>query len=138
MPVRRASPGAVAMILAETDVLIDFLRGGGAAERVSQEIERGALATSAISRFELMSGAQTKRQHRSISDLLTVLPLLSFDEKAADLAALTRLELERQGQRIGMADLMIAGIVLAHGTRLLTRNRRHFERIPRLELVDFE
>jgi predicted nucleic acid-binding protein len=126
------------MIVADTDVLIDFLRGQGACARVALEIERGALATTTVSRFELLSGARTERQQQAISDLLAVLPLLPFNERAADLAALARLDLEGRGQRIGMADFMIAGITLAHELRLLTRNRCHFERIPRLELVRFE
>jgi predicted nucleic acid-binding protein len=33
-----------------------------------------------------------------------------------------------------MADSLIAGIVLAHHGVLLTRNRRHFERVPGLSL----
>jgi predicted nucleic acid-binding protein len=36
----------------------------------------------------------------------------------------------RLGVGIGMGDILIAGIVLAQGGTLLTRNRRHFERIP--------
>jgi predicted nucleic acid-binding protein len=35
---------------------------------------------------------------------------------------------------IGMADSLIAGIVVAHHGVLLTRNRRHFERVPGLSL----
>jgi predicted nucleic acid-binding protein len=35
-----------------------------------------------------------------------------------------------------MADSLIAGIVLLHGAKLLTRNRRHFERVPSLSLAD--
>jgi predicted nucleic acid-binding protein len=33
-----------------------------------------------------------------------------------------------------MADSLIAGIVVAHSGVLLTRNRRHFERVPGLSL----
>jgi tRNA(fMet)-specific endonuclease VapC len=35
-----------------------------------------------------------------------------------------------------MADCLIAGIALAEDEALLTRNRRHFERVPGLRLVD--
>jgi predicted nucleic acid-binding protein len=34
-----------------------------------------------------------------------------------------------------MADSLIAGIVTSNGGTLLTRNRRHFERIPGLKLA---
>jgi predicted nucleic acid-binding protein len=33
-----------------------------------------------------------------------------------------------------MADSLIAGIVVAHHGVLLTRNRRHFDRVPELPL----
>jgi predicted nucleic acid-binding protein len=33
-----------------------------------------------------------------------------------------------------MADSLIAGIVVTHHGVLLTRNQRHFERVPRLPL----
>jgi predicted nucleic acid-binding protein len=35
-----------------------------------------------------------------------------------------------------MADSLIAGIVLAQAATLLTRNRRHFERVAGLKLAD--
>jgi tRNA(fMet)-specific endonuclease VapC len=42
---------------------------------------------------------------------------------------------ERSGNPIGMADSLIAGIVTSNGAPLLTRNRRHFERVPGLKLA---
>jgi len=45
-----------------------------------------------------------------------------------------RRTLEAAGKPIGMADSLIAGVVLAHDGVLLTRNRRHFERVPELRL----
>jgi len=49
-----------------------------------------------------------------------------------------RRDLEGAGVSIGMADSLIAGIVLEHGGRLLTRNQRHFERVEGLPLVQHE
>jgi predicted nucleic acid-binding protein len=48
------------MIVADSDVLIDALRGREPAKgRIAQEIEKGALATTSVSVFELLSGART-------------------------------------------------------------------------------
>ena len=48
------------MTIADTDVLIDFLSGAEpGASRVSRAIESGALRTTAITRFELLSGARS-------------------------------------------------------------------------------
>jgi predicted nucleic acid-binding protein len=71
-----------------------------------------------------------------VQTLLDGIPILGLDRNAAQKAAETRLELDRLGIAIGMADSLIAGIVLLHGGSLLTRNRRHFERVPLLSLVD--
>ena len=125
------------MMVADTDVLIDYLRGRNpSAERVAAELKHGLLRTTVITRFELFAGARTARQESSVRDLLDGIPTLSLDQEAADLAAQVRRNLEGAGQSIGMADSLIAGTVLAHGAVLLTRNRRHFERVSGLRLAD--
>ncbi|MDA2934193.1 type II toxin-antitoxin system VapC family toxin [Acidobacteria bacterium AH-259-D05] len=126
----------MAMIAADTDVLIDFLAGQiPAGDRVELELKRGQLVTTAVTRFELLCGTQSKRQLKLIQELLEALPTLSFDEAAANQAAELRNWLQKKGQDIGMGDSLIAGIVISHGAMLLTRNRRHFERIPELQLA---
>ncbi len=125
------------MIVADTDVLIDFLAGRDpAAGRVSEELRRGNLATTAISRFEMLSGARSARQLEVVVRLLDSVRTIPLDAAAADRAATVRRELEREGRSIGMADSLIAGIALNDGGVLLTRNRRHFERIEELELAE--
>jgi tRNA(fMet)-specific endonuclease VapC len=123
------------LIVADTDVLIDALRGRPPyAERIALELEAGGLATTAVSAFELRSGAKSTEAAAAIDTLLAAMRILPFDERAAERAALTRRELEAAGTTIGMADYMIAGTCLAHSAILLTRNRRHFERVPELVL----
>jgi predicted nucleic acid-binding protein len=124
------------MIVADTDVLIDFLAGvEPLASRVGDEIEAG-LATTAVTRFELRAGVRTARQAKAVAGLLEGLVTLPLDSTAADRAAAVRRALQEAGLGIGMADSLIAGITLAHGGSLLTRNRRHFERVPDLKLAD--
>lgn len=124
------------MIVADTDVLIDFLAGAEPmAARVAAELERGQMCTTAISRFELLAGARSKRQQVAVSRLLAALPTLPLDEPAAGRAAQVRRELEAAGTTIGMADSLIAGIVLNRESMLLTRIRRHFERVASLRLA---
>ena len=123
------------MMVADTDVLIDFLQGAEpAARRIGLELEHQALVTTVITRFELLAGARYDRQRRLIGELLSALPCLPLDEGAADRAATVRQTLVADGIDIGMGDSLIAGIVLAHRGILLTRNRRHFERVPELSL----
>lgn len=127
------------MIVADSDVLIDFLGGREpAAGRVTREIESGNLWTTVITRFELLSGARGSREVRIVSELLDSIKIAPLDVSAADRAALVRRILERKGVGIGMADSLIAGIALHIGAVLLTRNRRHFERVEGLDVVQLE
>jgi predicted nucleic acid-binding protein len=126
----------VALIVADTDVLIDFLADRGpAAERVGLEIGTRSLATTAITRFELLAGARDATAEGVVRRLLDALPALPLDSESADHAARLHRSLERRGAGIGMADSLIAGIVLAHDGMLLTRNRGHFERVEGLKLA---
>ena len=63
---------------------------------------------------------------------MTILPL---EEDGARKAAEIRRTLVSRGADIGMADSLIAGACLSVGGMLLTRNRRHFERIDGLKLA---
>jgi len=127
------------MTVADTDVLIDFLAGAEPSSAyVAQELERGSLLTTAVSRFDLLSGARNARQESKVRELLAAIPTLPLDEESADRAAEVRRALERAGEPIGMADSLIAGIVLVRGGVLLSRNRRHFERVQGLRLAELD
>ncbi len=124
------------MIVADTDVLVDFLHGRDpGADRVALELETGPLATTVLSRFELLAGARSEKQRSAVLVLLEGLVTLPLGADAADRAADVRRRLQAAGQDIGMADSLIAGIVLQRRAILLTRNRRHFARVPDLTLA---
>ena len=123
------------MMIADSDVLIDFLRDRSPwARRIEIEIETGQLATTAINSFELLSGAKSAGEQEKVSRLLASLTVLGLTSEASALAADVRRSLESQGQGIGMADYLIAGVCLANGGVLLTRNQEQFGRVPTLKL----
>jgi tRNA(fMet)-specific endonuclease VapC len=66
-------------------------------------------------------------------EFLAQFKLLSFTE-----AAIERYEhLKAAKLNIGKNDLRIAAVVLEHGTTLITRNTRDFQRIPNLVIEDW-
>lgn len=127
------------MNVADTDVLIDYLRGRDpGASWIARRLEAGAgLMTTVISRFELLAGVRT-RDEEAVRTLLAAIPAIPLDVVAADRAAEVRRTLEEKGTGIGMGDSLIAGIVLDAGAKLATRNTRHFSRVVDLELVGLE
>jgi tRNA(fMet)-specific endonuclease VapC len=123
------------MMIADSDVLIDFLRDRSPwAGRIRLEIETGHLATTAINSFELLGGAKTSTEQDMVSRLLAALTVLGVSGEASERAAEVRRLLEKDGRGIGMADYLIAGVCLAAGGMLLTRNLDHFERVPGLKI----
>ena len=124
------------MILADTDVLIDFLAGAQPiADQVMTHVKSDALQTSAISCFELLSGARDGKRGDDVRRVVAAIPVLPLDREAATKAAAIRRDLVRRGVYIGMADSLIAGTALTNGLPLLTRNRKHFERVEGLHLL---
>lgn len=53
-----------------------------------------------------------------------------FDVRAADRAAKLAAERKRSGRPVDIRDTFIAGIAIANGATLATRNTKHFEDLP--------
>jgi tRNA(fMet)-specific endonuclease VapC len=127
------------VILADSDVLIDYLwEIPPVAQQVARYVQADRLLTTAISCFELLSGADKGKRRDKILELIDSLSVLSLDLPAALRAAEVRRYLDRTGQSIGMGDSLIAGTALLHNLSLFTRNRSHFARVPDLTLVNVE
>jgi tRNA(fMet)-specific endonuclease VapC len=124
----------VALFIADTDVLIDFLQGQDEAERVGVELKTGRLCVTVISAFELWAGANNARQMSMVEILLAAVTVLPLDDPAARRAAEIQRKLKQGGESIGMADSLIAGIALEQNAILITRNLKHFQRVPGLKL----
>ncbi len=125
----------MALIVADSDVLIDYLNDvNPSADRIETELRRMNLATTAVSRFEVVAGVRDEKQRRRVEALLESAVTLPLDGAAADRAAGVRRTLEKAGRKIGMADCLIAGIVLSADGTLLTRNRREFDRVAGLRV----
>ncbi|MBI5610199.1 MAG: type II toxin-antitoxin system VapC family toxin [Deltaproteobacteria bacterium] len=124
------------MFLFDSDVLIDFLRGAEpVAKRVAFELEHANVAVSAVTAFELTAGAVSVRQRAAVETLLEATPIVPVSADVAMLAGKIFRELKAAGQEIGMADCLIGATCVAQRLLLVTRNRKHFERIPGIKLT---
>jgi toxin FitB len=95
-----------------------------------------AIWTTSINTFEIRHGIQRlpdglRRRSLAVNferALSTIFldRVLPFDALAADHAARLWAERERRGSNIAIADTMIAGIILAYGATVATRNVKDF------------
>lgn len=132
------------MILSlDANIAIDILRGrSDVRKRMDQAVLGGAtLKMCSVVLHELAFGVMSRRQSRrqltELQALLVRVDLTEWSAKDAWAAAELRVDLARQGLEIGSFDSLIAGQALARGWSVTTDNRRHFDRVPKLAVVDW-
>ena len=112
----------MADVLVDTDVLVDHLRTGTGFDPTGHSV-----SYSVISRAELFAGRGA--DEAVIGLLLGPFRELTVDRRIAELGGQLR-----RGEGVGLADALIAATALLNRLTLMTRNRRDFERVPRLRL----
>lgn len=123
------------IVIADTDVLIDFFSGvEPAASSVSELIEGDRLALTSITVFELYADIIGKRRLKQIDDLVSLVRVFPLERRDSEIAAKVYSDLKRVGKLIGNQDILIASICLNRNIPLMTRNAAHFSRISSLKL----
>lgn len=123
----------------DTNLLVAILRGKEDARKKMQELDReGRQATTTISSFELFYGAYKSHEIENsvnhVSTLLGRLDVLPLDYESSKKAGEVLADLSAAGKTIDFRDALIAGISMANGMTLVTRNKEHFSRVRGLRL----
>ena len=122
--------------LVDIDWVIDALANIPAAITPLRQLAHDGIAVSMISFGELYDGAYGSRvpltEIARIQQFLSSYPVINLSDAIMDRFAQTRTLLRSQGMLIPDMDILIAATALAHNLTLLTRNVRHFQRIPGL------
>lgn len=135
------------MIHLDTSFLIDLHREVKA-ERLSSAFEfmetlddREALGVSVHVLCELRGGAElckrVIREHEALDQLLQGFHIAHTDERFMPIYARLYASLVRSGQLIGAVDLLIATHALVEDAALVTRNAKHFTRVPGLRVLSY-
>jgi tRNA(fMet)-specific endonuclease VapC len=126
--------------LIDTDWVADFLKGRPAAQNLLASLIPQGLAISIITYAEIQEGIlygqNTKVHDRGFRQFLRGVRVLPLTRKSMRDFARIRGHLRTRGEMIGDMDLLIAATAIYYGLTLLTRNVRHFERIPGLRIFD--
>lgn len=122
--------------LVDSDYLIDAVGGVPSAVRTLDRLSDQGLAISIVAVGEIYEGAfgfpdpeAMLAAFREFLDDYVVLPLT---DPIVERFARVRADLRRRGQLIPDLDLLIGATALQHDLALLTRNVRHYGRIPGL------
>ncbi|MEZ8221675.1 hypothetical protein GG496_001845 [Candidatus Fervidibacteria bacterium JGI MDM2 JNZ-1-D12] len=117
----------------DSDVLIDHLRGYRAYAGYIARYERGELKgyVSAITVAELLAAKRTREfaERKRVERLLSLFTIVPVEISIATLAG----ELRRD-YGLDLPNAIVAATALNLGLTLVTRNIRHYQRIPNLRL----
>ena len=122
------------MILIDSDVLIEHLRGNPAARDWLVQARRssGPLAISVISLTEVAGGMRSP-ERREVIRLLGSMQRFEVSEQIAWRAAMLMREYRRSHSGIGLGDYLIAATALTEGLDLATLNTKHYPMFAGLE-----
>lgn len=113
-------------VLIDTSILIDFLRGHtDAGELLERERSADVLHASEITRLEVLAGMRPAEENETRA-LLSTLVWHPVDADIAEEAGSLGRRWVPSHHTIDSAALAIAATVIHTGTKLLTRNVRHF------------
>ena len=92
-------------------------------------------AISVITEYEILIGADPEQTEfwKNFFDRVTILP---FDKMASDIAVAITKNLKERNKLIEIPDIFIAATALSRNMKIATLNKKHFERIVELVIVN--
>ena len=122
--------------LLDTNIIVDYLRGK--TDLPESFIKEGS-AISSITLAELYYGAyKSKNPHEGIKEISEILS--DFDLNVIELQDGVKIygrikaSLESKGTKLDEMDLLIAATAMDKKLTLVTKNIKHFSRIPKLKI----
>jgi tRNA(fMet)-specific endonuclease VapC len=128
----------------DTNVLVEVVRGSDpiVRERFFEALaNEQSLFASLIVVHELYFGCELYHDPAGelarVREVLTQIQVETFDELDMTSAAKVRAALRRRGRTIGAYDALVAGQALARGWTVVTANKREFDRVEGLNVIDW-
>ena len=129
--------------LLDTDILIAMLRDCGDTTGLRGRALAAGLDNchvSAISIAELYSGAYKMCSERGLHEvefIKTIFDIVPFADEDSEIFGRNKTILSKDGHIIGDMDVMIGSTAVARGFTMVTHNKKHFSRIPKLQVEDW-
>ncbi|MFO8020225.1 MAG: type II toxin-antitoxin system VapC family toxin [Promethearchaeia archaeon] len=135
------------MILLDTSTCIDYLNGNSKLKKLIEDQE-DLIHISSITVYEMNIGFErTKRKiseqrykklYSAWLEFINSMEVFPLGFKEAKMAAKIYDDLESKGQIVDDNDILIAGIMVTNGVKkLITKNKRHFEKINGIKVLSY-
>ena len=129
------------MVCFDTSFIVDLLRGNEEARALLVQVrsESDTLTAAAPTVMELVSSAKRDlggAEQVRVNEFLAGIQVLPLDTDSARLAGEVEAKLILAGETVP-ADVMIGAIARHHNEALITRNTKHFNRVPGLEVLGY-
>ena len=131
------------MVCLDTSFIIDVLRGNEVVKKLKDSIDiaNEAISVATPTIMELVKGAYLSNkpdlEKQKILNFLSSLIALNLNKESAILAGEIEANLTQQGEIIELEDIMISAIVIANEETLITRNKKHFDKIKNLKTLTY-
>jgi tRNA(fMet)-specific endonuclease VapC len=128
------------LVCLDTSILVALIRKESKVLQKLREIvvENPQVSTTIICVCELYTGAYNSsnpgRELERINEVLSALQILQLDDKSCRRFGELANSLQIKGNPVGDFDLLIASITIEANEVLATRNTRHFQRVPQLNI----
>ncbi len=121
-------------ICLDTDACIAIVKNLSPRKKILEIIENRAIILTSVTVFELLL-RQTNIEE--MEEFIKKMRIISFDKGAAEKASSIQRRLLRAGIVVDIRDLFIAATAISNNCELLTLNKKDFENIEGLKLLDF-
>lgn len=134
------------MIHLDTSFLVDLLRetrraDPGPATALLDRLAGDELGISVHVACELYAGversASRRKERARVDELCDTLHVVYPDDRFAPLYGRLLADLRRAGEPIATMDLLIGTAAIVEEAPLVSRNPRHFGRLPGLDLIEY-
>ena len=132
------------MPILDSDILIGYLRNKPNCLKIINDLRSDEISikTTVFNVAELYQGAylssKCEENKIKIKKFLNTLTVLEFNQKDAEVYSKISIELRKKGESIGDFDELIGSMAITRAETLITRNIRHYEKIPDIILKNWE
>lgn len=133
------------MVCLDTSFLIDLINGRIDVDYLEQNFSSDEIFIASPAIIELVKGLHLKQNSKNVKPeeedetkkIISLFSTLDLGREEAVLAGEIEAKLSNEGTMIDLEDIMIAAICLSNNEPLVTKNKKHFEKIHGLQIISY-